>query len=379
MKGLRRAFILFLLIGAPALHALVIVRGPYLGRADDVSLTIIWRTDVPADGETRLFDPAGNQVALLRDAAVVVEHRLRFPNLTPGLVYRYEIRGGGEILVEDGSAQAPLSPQTDLIRFAAFGDTAGEETPRRIGELLIERDLRLVLHTGDIVYPTGASEDYDRKFFEPLGRWLKHGVMLPTLGNHDAMTRRGEPLLQNFVLPTNGDRESRYFSVREGPALFVCLDVETSSYGKGSDQYRWLEQTLKQTDATWKFVWFHEPPYSSSNSNQVIRFVLAPLLEKYAVDIVFCGHAHLYERTTPIRDFTTGSGGVVYITAGGGGASFSRFVPQERTAVVAAKRSFVVIEINGPLLTGTAVDVDGAVFDQFSIRKNVARKRAVRR
>ncbi len=371
------AAILAFALSGPALHALAIVRGPYLGRFDDTSITVIWQTDDTAEGEVRLFDDQGRQVSAIPYSANNREQRVRFDNVTPGALYRYEILAGGELVYRDGSVRAPLARQARAVRFAVFGDTDGE-TPRFIADLLVERDLRLALHTGDVVYPSGAAEDYDSKFFKPFQRWLERGVILPTLGNHDAMTKRGAPMLQNFVLPANGDPESRYYSVREGDALFICLDVETSSFGLGSEQYRWLEQTLRESDAAWKFVWFHEPPYSSANSNQIIRFVLGPLFEAQGVDIVFCGHEHMYERTVPIRDFATASRGVVYITAGGGGAGFTRFVRQERAAAVAARHGVVVIDIDGTRLTGYAVDADGTVFDQFRIAKGAGRERAVR-
>jgi 3',5'-cyclic AMP phosphodiesterase CpdA len=203
-----------------------------------------------------------------------------------------------------------------------------------------------------------------------MARWLALGPVLPALGNHDIHTDRGAPLLSNFVLPRNSATgDSRFYSFRQANALFLCLDVESSPYGYGSAQYGWLVETLASSDAEWKFVYFHEPPYSSAGGNGVIRLILSPLFERYGVDVVFCGHEHLYERTFPIRDFGFAGPGVVYVTEGGGGADLDSFRQKSFSAFVASRHGYTIGEVSPGRLELTAHDTDGTVFDSTVLSK----------
>jgi 3',5'-cyclic AMP phosphodiesterase CpdA len=234
----------------------------------------------------------------------------------------------------------------------------------------VEHDVDLVIHTGDVVYPDGSDGMYDQEFFRPFASWLIRGPVLPTLGNHDVHTDGGAPLLANFVLPRNPiTGESRFYSFVQGDALFVCLDVESSSFGYGSPQYRWLVETLESSTSLWKFVYFHEPPYSSGNSNVVVRLLLCPVFERFGVDVVFNGHEHLYERTRPIHDFGFPGPGVVYVTEGGGGANLDAFRPQGFSAFAASRHGYVLVEITGGRLVLSARDTDDSVFDSMVLEK----------
>ena len=120
----------------------------------------------------------------------------------------------------------------------------------------------------------------------------------------------------------------------------------------------------------WKFVYFHEPPYSSASPNNVVRLILSPVFERFGVDVVFSGHEHLYERTYPIHDFGFPGPGVVYITEGGGGGDLD--TPDQKqsySAFVASRHGYLVGEISGGRLTLTAHDTDGSVFDSVALEK----------
>jgi hypothetical protein len=52
---------------------------------------------------------------------------------------------------------------------------------------------------------------------------------------------------------------------------------------------------------------FHHPLYSDAarhGSNIELRVVLEPLLVRYGVSVVFSGHDHVYERSTPQKGIT---------------------------------------------------------------------------
>lgn len=346
-----------------------IVRGPAIGRPDDSSIAVVWWTDSPSSSRVDYAAPFGAW-STVESPEAVTRHVVALSRLTSGRMYRYRVLSDGVPLADECTFRAPRMRAESSVRFGVIGDTATGHIPERIADRLVESDVDLVIHTGDVVYPHGAESMYDQEFFRPFAKWLARGPVLPTLGNHDVHTDEGAPLLANFVLPKNSATgEPRFYSFTQGTALFVCLDVETSSFGYGSTQYRWLVETLARSSALWKFVYFHEPPYSSAHANNVVRLLLAPVFERFEVDVVFSGHEHLYERTHPIHEFGFPGPGVVYVTEGGGGANLDGFRPQSYSAFAAARHGYLLGVVSAGRLELSAHDPDGIVFDAVVLEK----------
>lgn len=350
-------------------RAAPLVRGPAIGRIDDSTPAVVWWTDEASDTRLDGISPSGEPFTVARQERVT-RHVAPLHGLVPGGRYRYQAYSDGVPMGEPSTVAAPRGPEDSSFRFGVIGDTATGHIPAAIADRLVESGADLVIHTGDVVYPDGADDLYDEEFFGPMARWLALAPVLPALGNHDIHTDRGAPFLSNFVLPRNSATgESRFYSFRHGSALFVCLDVESSPFGYGSAQYRWLVDTLAGSDSEWKFVYFHEPPYSSGGANGVVRLILSPVFERYGVDVVFCGHEHLYERTFPIRDFGFPGAGVVYITEGGGGADLDSFQRKSYSAFAASRHGYVIGEVSPGRLLLTARDPSGSVFDSVLLTK----------
>jgi 3',5'-cyclic AMP phosphodiesterase CpdA len=69
-------------------------------------------------------------------------------------------------------------------------------------------------------------------------------------------------------------------------------------------QTAWLEEVLSQSNATWKFVMFHFPPYNPETTEVEYPDVIAqwvPLFDRYQVDVVLNGHIHRYVRSYPMK------------------------------------------------------------------------------
>jgi hypothetical protein len=135
------------------------------------------------------------------------------------------------------------------------------------------------------------------------------------------------------------------YSFRYQNVAVVNLDANDWSYEVTTDlgytsgaQATWLDIILRQyrADPTIDFIilQYHECAYCSGtthSSDGGVRQVVDPLASKYAVDLVFQGHNHQYERTDPIRNgqptrqAPVGStvypetDGTVYIVVGSGG------------------------------------------------------------
>ena len=162
-----------------------------------------------------------------------------------------------------------------------------------------------VLMLGDNIYGSERPKDFERKFSIPYKAVLDAGVpFYAALGNHD------EPNVQIHFKPFNMDGK-RFYTFTKGDIDFFVVD---STY-MSTEQVRWLEKALADSDAPWRIAFMHHPIYSSGRrhgSDVELRTFIEPLLVKYGVSVVLAGHEHFYERLKPQQ-------GIAYFTAGSAG------------------------------------------------------------
>ena len=194
------------------------------------------------------------------------------------------------------------------LKFAVIGDSGSGagRAYQLAAQFAAARQLfpyTFVLMLGDNIYGGEKPRDFEKKFELPYKAVLDAGIpFYAALGNHD------EPTVQIHYKPFNMD-ERRYYSFRKGDAEFFALD---STY-MSTEQVRWVEKALSESDAPWKIAYMHHPTYSSGKrhgSDVDLRTFIEPLFVKYGVSVVLAGHEHFYERLKPqhgIAYFTSGS------------------------------------------------------------------------
>jgi hypothetical protein len=189
--------------------------------------------------------------------------------------------------------------------------------------------------------------------FEPFGPLLDSGTELfAILGNHDVIDDTGDAQMAALGMP------GRWYAVERGDVLGIALD---STMPTNPDQLAWLEQTLANSDATWKLVAVHHPPYSSGahGSNEEVRKAFVPLFERYGVQVVFSGHEHDFQRSNPIN-------GIVYIVSGASSRT-RRTGIEDFTAVAYSTHHFIDLNIYDDHILLRAIDQDGEQFDEVVI------------
>jgi chitodextrinase len=241
---------------------------------------------------------------------------------------------------------------------------------------LASSDVRFAVSTGDLsnlngdqknfgdLYQVGAATS---AFFGPQF-WAKVGHRIPlftTSGNHGVtnstllsifpqsravLTSGGTYAMQSYGPTVYGTttqtQQSAWYAFDAGPARFYVLKAAWSdgnqgtapgahasqkSYANdfdahwkpGKPEYEWLANDLASHPNAVKFAFFHYPLYSlqdteSSNTYLQGQNSIEGLLSAHGVDIVFNGHAHIYERN--VRSL-----GVVSYVSGGGGAVLQSF------------------------------------------------------
>ncbi|RZT85462.1 calcineurin-like phosphoesterase family protein [Pseudonocardia sediminis] len=122
--------------------------------------------------------------------------------------------------------------------------------------------------------------------------------------------------LARLDLPGNGPSSCpSVYSFTHGTVGVVSVDandlseeIPTNAGYSGGAQLRWLETTLagfrKDPGVDFVVAFFHHCAFATSGSHASdagVRKALAPLFDKYRVDLAVQGHNHQYERTNPIR------------------------------------------------------------------------------
>ena len=341
-------------------------RGPYVQSVSASSAVIAWVSDEMNVG----YVEYGETAQLGRkefDARVDRRHAITLSDLNPGSTYYYRATevGGSPVAGRFRTAPAGLN---SCFTFAVIGDSGhGGKNQLAMAALLEHLEPDLVLHTGDVVYPSGEDRHYDPRFFTPYRELIKETPVFPTLGNHDVQRGNGTAYLKNVYLPSNNPQDTeRYYSFDWGNAHFTSLDSELyyeDSGGNLDEQRAWLESDLAETRQPWKIVFLHRPLYSSSEhgSDKMIREDLEPIFSRCKVNMVFSGHDHDYERTIPMK-------GVTYIVSGGGGRDLYGAGRSEWTAFSKSTHHVVLVRVNGKRLSLEAVESAGAVVDRLELR-----------
>jgi hypothetical protein len=314
--------------------------------------------------------------SLLNDP-VIHWHTVTLRDLEPDATYVYSVgadqRDGWTELAEFKTAPEGVEPfsfiymgdaQNGLDRWGTLVKNAFRQRP----------DAAFYVMAGDLVNRGAERDDWDRLFHNAAGVYNRRPVM-PVIGNHECQGGRPTLYLKFFALPENGPagvESERVYAFEYSNALFIGLD---SNLPPGS-QAAWLEQQLACSKATWKFVIYHHPAYSSvpQRDNKKLRESWAPIFDKYHVDFALQGHDHAYLRTYPMnghRPVANPKQGTIYIVSVSGTKMYQQdkrdYTEFGMTNV--ATYQVLDIQISGDRLVYRAYDIDGRLWDELVIEK----------
>jgi acid phosphatase type 7 len=297
--------------------------------------------------------------------------------LEPDTTYVYSVGDGTERgwseLGEFTTAPEGVQP----FSFVYMGDA--QNGLDRWGSLLHQAhrrrpDAAFYVMAGDLVDRGNDRDDWDRFFHNATGVYDRR-QLVPALGNHEYQGDEPTLYLRQFTLPTNGPPEAgpeRAYAFQYSNALFLILD----SNQPPETQSAWIEERLAESDATWKFVVYHHPAYSSApgRDNLALRHAWTPIFERHRVDIALQGHDHAYLRTYPMRGgepVEDPGEGTIYIVSVSGTKMYAQ-ADREYTAFGMTNVStyqVLDIQISGDRLVYRAYDIDGELRDEIVIEK----------
>lgn len=429
-----------------------LVRGPYLVAASDTSIVIRWRTDASTRSRVRYGTTAGNLDKVADELTTVTEHEIKLQGLLPATRYYYSVGSLKDTLQigpDNYFSTLPVPGSTGFYRVGIFGDcgalTVNQAKARdQFLKYLGGNDLNAWILLGDNAYNDGNDMEYQAKFFNPYkDHLLKKYPVYPSPGNHDyhdadfgaayAQTTHNTPYYQNFSMPTKGEaggvpsNNPAFYSFDLGNIHFISLD----SYGIEENKYflydtlgpqiQWLKKDLAANkNKEWVIAYWHYPPYSKgthdSDTDGImsgIRQNVIGILERFNVDLVICGHSHVYERSrimkghygtsssfdpakhnlsssTGLYNGSPGSApfiknkdgdGTVYVVSGSSsyvGKSYYDFPHKAMYYSNDTSAGAAILEVQENRLDFKWICTDGVIRDQFTIMKDVGKKVVLR-
>ena len=329
-------------------------------------------------------------------------YAVEFSGLDPETKYQYRV-GDGTVWSEwNVFRTAANKPQP--FRFIYVGDA--QNSIKSMWSRTIRAafatapDARFIASAGDLV-----AEGWDDRLW---GEWCEAQgfitAMIPSVpapGNHDEHRPPGLPDSKKvltvappwrayFALPQNGPeapelKSAAYFIDYQG-LRFVVVDanvfanedfVASEKERVWKAQVAWLERTLSNNPNHWTIVMQHQPIYAMAHGREYteMREALAPLYEKYGVDLVLQGHDHHYSRTHKISRDRIGDPaqpGVIYAISVSGPKMYEvdQLHRPLQARVLMKTQCFQIVAVSPTALQYTAYSVDGAVVDSFELTKS---------
>jgi hypothetical protein len=317
---------------------------------------------------------SGSKTSIVVKSANEYQWKAKLTGLQPNSQYCYRVQlGTTDLLGSDPSpvfwSQIPAG-NTQPYSFAVFGDwgdtDANGNNPAQaaIMNSIANSGVRFALGTGDTGYDAGTQGNYGDLYqtgyrvssiFGP-NYWTQAGDTVPffnAVGNHGANATYFNNWPQDRVVANSGGKyametyccangaasqksPSSWYAFDAGVARVYVLSAVWSDSNTGtstdygmdyayrwqhnSAEYQWLQNDLQTHPSQLKFAVFHYPMYSDNATETSDTFLqgsnsLEGLLESNGVNMVFNGHAHLYQHNA------APPGGVVSYTSGGGGAT----------------------------------------------------------
>lgn len=349
----------------------------------EASMDIQWRTSHSVKtGEVAYWKIGSTDTTRLPADLKVIEDRLlendryisRFTasltGLSAGSDYGYTV-GNSTNGWSDAETFRTAEGRSAPFSFVWFGDV---HNSNQWGSLIKDaearhRDARFYIIAGDLVNTGLHRDDWDQ-LLGYAGKTIARRPLMNVPGNHDSQDGLGAWMYEDlFSYPSNGpadlpDGRSYHFTYND--VLFVMADA-TLPVDK---HVAWMDQVLGNSNAKWKFVVNHFPPYNAVEPYENIIANWVPVFDKHKVDMVMGGHFHYYMRSKPMVDSEVRDQGTRYVISIGTKGK-NKEAPKDSFAEVQFAADFLYqhMEVDGNILRYTVYDLEGKIRDSMQITK----------
>lgn len=331
------------------------LKRPPLLRMTDNGYRLIWNNNKKSSQNVSFGKIDGKKTVLKAESGKVNSKKSGFyidlKNMESGQKYQAKIKGYKPI-----DFFAPKSTDSEL-KFAIISDHQTYEKLTIKGfSTIASLNPDFIISCGDML-EDGKIKNWATNFFANIP--ILEGIpFAATEGNNDC----GRNLFENYLA-----LENRWYSCTYGMARFIILDSNLAM-NENSEQYAWLEKTLKSNESLWTFVIYHHSSFISTGLAWENKKTMSirKLFEKYKVDAVFNGHHHFYDRTTPIN-------GITYITFPSMSGGMSKTEVNKDSGFYANHiqgfNGYAEANLTAEKLSIKIKNLDGKIFDEFEIKK----------
>ncbi|MDU2063872.1 MAG: metallophosphoesterase [Sporomusaceae bacterium] len=393
------------------------------GLADHITLTwaedpkttqtILWRSKEAVTGVVQYLKTSRYKKQGWQDAATIqaISDRLStnlgdmnlqfvtLQKLAPGTSYTYRV-GDGTSWGDAFTFQTEPEKE-QAFKFLLFGDSQSglpkepeygpwQKTLHNAYEA--NQDAAFMMVVGDLVEVGQNQYAHWNHWYEAAKGVIEKLPHMAVSGNHETY----DTVLENHStkalyftkqekLPGNGPEEllGEVYSFDYGNVHFAVINSQENEEGQYvpdmlAKEALWLDEDLSKSNKPWKIVLFHKTPYynKATRANENVKAAFLPVFDKHHVDVVFNGHDHAYSRTYPIYQdsfVASPAKGTVYVVTGRSGNKYYTdlsnkmwnaffFDPQ-------AEPNYLVVKVDGAVLTIEAYEQSGTLIDRYSINK----------
>jgi uncharacterized repeat protein (TIGR02543 family) len=246
-------------------------------------------------------------------------------------------------------------------------------------------DIAFGLLGGDMVEGGSNMNDWTHFLSYASGVFSKIPMMTAN-GNHESNFTGGKPQFYTAILglPENGPDgfKEEFYSFNYGTVHVTVLNSwalsseQNLSAGTLQAINKWIADDLASAgNAKFRVVVMHHPAYALQSDvvSSAVRSQWTPLFEAGGVDLVFCGHQHMYARSYPLKTGTVDYGsGVTYVMGNSGQKFYTEANEAYQAKVIRNKSTYQIVDINGDTLSLYTYDSDGRLLDSWSADSRVA-------
>lgn len=286
---------------------------------DEDSVSISWTDEVKYDGVVMCEKTEYAATCTQIYAEDIYRYSAVVSDLEDGKSYAYSVGDGKDMSPETSFC---MDDSKEEFSFLYIGDIQYQIRDRDYeiwGDYFEEAykkndDVSFALFAGDMVEKNADPDDW-AAFFTNAEPVLSKIPIMSTIGNHETSITP-ELYLKMMAVPENGAITEEVYSFDYGDCHLVSLNsCLFLNERKGEDGYaedvaavnQWLEEDLAANDKKWTIVYMHHPMYPVVEDMTLyseLRENWEDILVNHDVDLVFCGHQHIYMRTSEINGIT---------------------------------------------------------------------------
>lgn len=356
-----------------------------LASADKAIVEYASKADYEADGEAAFKTESGKSslVELASSATIETNYAVRINSvkasgLKADTEYVYRV-GDGEKMSELKTFET--TKKNRGVNFFVIGDTQATDTTNTdeitkiLGESGVKYDFGI--QTGDAVDNGGNYEMWENIAKVFSGDFLGKQDLIQVLGNHE------------YYGDLDASTANAYFDLSDDEEAPVCSSTQYGNVYVATINYdgdsiydkaiEWVRKDAAKSDATWKILTIHQPPYYTNPSGNVEGSAqkLRNLADEVGFDVVFSGHDHSYSRTAPQKNNKVDEDGTIYYICGSTGEKSYPVVPNDSFNFEIATNDYnavyITAEATDTELSITTYDYTGSeavILDSYTKKKN---------